>query len=187
VTDSDRSFIATASQTVGPFFDVGPGREAHLRPVVWAGQSGDRLHLQLRVTDGDGDPVPDALIEIWQADSNGAHGASSRDRDSGWQGIGRLATSPLGTCIFDTVRPGSVASSEAGHVNVCFFSRGLLRHIYTRIYFAGDPALASDPVLALVPPDRRETLIAQPVSGQSGWWSFEIRLQGDRETVFFDL
>jgi protocatechuate 3,4-dioxygenase alpha subunit len=187
VSDSTRAFVATASQTVGPFFDVGPGREAHLRPVVWAGRSADRLHLELRVTDGAGEPVPDAMIEIWQADPDGGLAPVSNDRESGWQGVGRLATSPRGTCIFDTVRPGRVAPNEAGHINVCFFSRGLLRHIYTRIYFAGDSNLASDPVLALVPPDRRETLLAHPVPSPPNWWSFDIRLQGDRETVFFDL
>ena len=85
------------------------------------------------------------------------------------------------------MRPGALADDDAAHVNLCVFMRGLLRHLYTRLYFSGDPALAADRVLALVPPDRRETLLAQREESEPATWLFDIHLQGDRETVFFDL
>jgi protocatechuate 3,4-dioxygenase alpha subunit len=104
---------------------------------------------------------------------------------------GRLPTDAQGSCTFETIRPGRVADGRGGlqaaHVNLCLFARGLLRHLYTRMYFAGDPALGDDALLAHVPEDRRETLLAIADPGAPATWSFAIRLQGDRETVFFDL
>ena len=102
---------------------------------------------------------------------------------------GLLPTGEDGSCLFHTVRPGPVAAGNgataAAHVNVLLFARGLLRHLYTRIYFAGDPALDADPILSLVPPSRRETLLASPAG--DGIWDFLVRLQGPGETVFFDV
>ena len=156
---------------------------------------GDHLRLRIRVTDGAGEPVPDAILELSQADHEGrlAHPVDpgAPRPASGFVGFGRLATNADGVCVFHTIRPGRVADHQGGrqaaHVAVCLFSRGLLRQIYTRVYFAGDPALTQDAVLALVPEDRRATLLAQPDPAVSGLWAIDIRLQGDRETVFFDL
>ena len=102
-------------------------------------------------------------------------------------GFGRLPTDAEGHCLFETIRPGPTEPGGAAHVNICLFMRGMLRHIYTRVYFAGDPALAADPVLALVPADRRATLVAAADPAAAGEWRFDIRLQGAGETVFFDL
>ena len=162
----------TPSQTVGPFFDFG------LTPDTTYGRvfpdSASRICLAVRVMDGAGDPVSDAIVEIWQA----------CDVPGGDAGVGRLGTQDDGSCEFDTVRPCD-PSEGAAHINVCLFARGLLRHLHTRLYFPDDPRLASDPVLALVPSARRATLFAERRS--AGAYSFDIHLQGPRETVFFDV
>jgi len=110
---------------------------------------------------------------------------------SGFSGFGRLATDTDGVCVFETIRPGAVAgatgATQAPHVNICLFARGLLHHLYTRAYFDGDAALSNDPVLACVPADRRDTLTARREAAGLSTWTFDIHLQGDRETVFFDL
>jgi protocatechuate 3,4-dioxygenase alpha subunit len=165
----------TPSQTVGPFFDF------CLTPDATHGivcpDAGSRIRLVVRVLDGAGQPVPDAVVEIWQA----------RDTPGSDAGFGRLGTRADGTCEFDTVCPCDPPEGAA-HINVCLFARGLLRHLHTRLYFAGDPRLASDPLLALVPEARRGTLIATPdAAAQDPTWRFDIRLQGADETVFFDV
>jgi protocatechuate 3,4-dioxygenase alpha subunit len=174
--------IATASQTVGPFFHVYFKPETLRTKMFDPEAAGERVHLTCRVVDAKGLPIPDALIELWQADGKGEYSSG---------GFGRLATSDEGVCVFETVRPGRVpgenGQSQAPHINVIVLARGLLRHFHTRIYFAGDPANAEDAALLLVPEDRRPTLIARPNPEQSGSWDFEIHLSGDRETVFFDI
>lgn len=160
----DRSFVATPSQTVGPFFHFGL-----VTDIGAAGRSrtaGDRIGIAIRVLDGDGAPLDDALLEWWHRTADGAVAQ-----------CGRARTGPDGACGIETARP-------AGHVNLCLFARGLLRHVYTRIYFPGEATHESDPVLALVPEDRRQTLFA--TSDGRGGWRFDIHLQGPRETVFFD-
>jgi protocatechuate 3,4-dioxygenase alpha subunit len=143
----------------------------------------------VRVLDGDGQPVPDAMIELWQADAAGAYSTASSPPGS-FAGFGRLGTNEDGVCVFETIRPGPVPGSdgtpEAAHINVCVFARGLLRHLYTRIYFEGDPALGHDPLLSVVVADRRATLLARPAADPATW-TFLVRLQGDDETVFFDV
>jgi protocatechuate 3,4-dioxygenase alpha subunit len=165
---SDREeLVATSSQTVGPFFHFALTAEDSgrvVRPI--AGH--DRIRLLIDVTDGDGCAVPDAIVEVWQSTGD-AEGTSA---------FGRLPTDVDGRCEFETVRPQ--------HVNVCLFARGLMRQLYTRLYFADDPALDADPVLALVPESRRRTLLATPDASESGRWRFHLRLQGPDETVFFD-
>jgi protocatechuate 3,4-dioxygenase alpha subunit len=173
------TLIATPSQTVGPFFHFGVAADDRLGSPA-ASAVGERLHLHVRVIDGAGMPLPDALVEIYQANAAGEYGTP------GFDGFGRLATHADGTCVFETIRPGRVAG-QAAHINVCLFARGLLRHLYTRVYFAGDPDLEHDALLALVPADRRATLLATPSAGASGSWRWEIHLQGPHETVFFDL
>jgi protocatechuate 3,4-dioxygenase alpha subunit len=198
---SRERLIATPSQTVGPFFHFGLVREGARGTMAGPATPGERITLRLHVTDGNGAPVPDAMIELWQADAEGRYVRpgdpslpAETDASPGvgdFRGFGRLPTAQDGTCSFETIRPGLVSDSsgrfQAAHINVCFFSRGLSRHLFTRIYFAGDERLDDDVVLAHVPTDRRPTLLASPVAGSPGVWSFAIRLQGDNETVFFDL
>ena len=178
--------IATPSQTVGPFFQVWLRSHDPLGVLASADTPGERLRLRLVVLDGDGAPVPDCLVEIYQADADGEYGRPS------FTGFGRLPTEADGGCVFETIRPGHVRAADgrlqAAHVNVCLFARGLLRHLYTRIYFAGDPYLETDAILALVPPDRRHTLIAMAADADAApMFECVIRLQGEGETVFFDL
>jgi protocatechuate 3,4-dioxygenase, alpha subunit len=184
---------ATASQTVGPFFHFGLADNASLGCLAGPDTSGERMRLRISVLDGDGLPVPDALVELWQADANGVYvrpaDAAHVLSPPGFSGFGRLPTGADGSCIFETIRPGRVPDDRGGlqasHINVCLFARGLLRQLYTRIYVDDAARLDADPVLLLVPKDRRETLIAR--AGADGMWCFDIRLQGERETVFFDL
>ena len=183
--------IPTASQTVGPFFDIGLAPDARLGCLVTGPATrGERIRLCVRVLDGAGVPVPDALVEIYQANASGAYPATPSP-GAEFHGFGRLATDADGACVFETIRPGRVSDGQAGlqaaHVNVCLFARGLLGPLYTRVYFAGDAALAEDPMLALVPADRRGTLLAVRLEDHLGTWTFEIKLQGNDETVFFEL
>jgi protocatechuate 3,4-dioxygenase alpha subunit len=189
----------TPSQTVGPYLHIGlaPGpygvREIMGPTVADAGIPGTHIRIEGRVFDGEGNPMPDALIEIWQADDKGryAHPADGRPLASNsFRGFGRCPTAKDGGFRFQTVKPGSVAgpngSAQAPHINVGVFARGILKRLFTRIYFAGDPANASDPILALVPAARRETLLAKPDPAHPGLYRFDIRVQGADETVFFD-
>ena len=168
MTEGD-PLIATTSQTVGPFFHFCLTAKARGRLIDRL--QGEPITLTLRVTDGDGRAVDDAAVEVMQ------------------DGVfGRMATDPDGKCTFETVRPQRAVAEgqQAPHIYVCLFARGLLRQLHTRIYFEGDSALERDPVLALVPAHRRATLLATPDAGHPGSWTFQIRLQGERETVFFD-
>jgi protocatechuate 3,4-dioxygenase, alpha subunit len=191
----------TPSQTVGPFFDYGltptgryPWTDLAGNNLVTADVAGERIRIEGRVTDGDGAPVKDAMIEIWQADAQGryVHPRDDRSPNAAFKGFGRAGTDADGRYSFETIKPGPVpgpnGSAQAPHILVAYFSRGLLTHVYTRIYFSDEAANKADPTLALVPADRRETLIArketrdaQPV------YRFDIRVQGENETVFFDL
>ena len=144
--------IATPSQTVGPFFHFGLADHATLGCLVRSDTRGERIRLKFRVLDGDGVALPDALIELWQADADGVYVRPGEPTDllapGGFCGFGRLPTGTDGTCVFETIRPGAVHDSDgrpqAPHINVCLFARGLLRQVYTRVYFAGDALLDSD-------------------------------------------
>lgn len=191
----------TPSQTVGPFFapSLTPGKDYPWRQpigndLITPDASGQRIRIEGRVLDGDGAPVNDAMIEIWQADAAGryAHPADKQRPDAKFTGFGRSGTDAEGRFSFSTIKPGSVAGPDgkpqAPHVVVAVFSRGLLRHAYTRIYFADEAGNASDPILALVPADRRATLIAKREEKNRGpVYAFDIKLQGENETVFFDI
>jgi protocatechuate 3,4-dioxygenase alpha subunit len=175
----------TASQTVGPFFNFALTTNAALGNLAAPGLEGDRIQLSFRVIDGAGVPTPgDSMIELWQADSAGRY-------DGAFHGFGRLETDQNGRCTFQTIKPGRVPAPDGGcqapHINVTFFARGLLRHLHTRVYFEGDPANPHDPVLALVPEARRATLMARQSASDPAAWTFDIVLQGERETVFFDV
>ena len=167
--------VATASQTVGPFFSFGLTTNTALGRMAGPDTPGERMRLQIQVIDGTGTPVPDAMVEVWHADGAGAIL------------FGRMDTDPAGVCAFDTVYPGQAAPGDAAHVNLCIFMRGLLRHLYTRCYFAADASLETDAVLAAVPAGRRDTLIAHRDEAVPSTWAFDLHLQGDRETVYFDL
>jgi len=203
----------TPSQTVGPFFAYGlsPHSRCEWRPEQgketydWketAGAnlgttdtSGTKIHIEGRVLDGDGLPINDAMIEIWQADAQGryAHPADNRPRpNTRFMGFGRSATDKNGVFSFDTIKPGSVpgpnGKTQAPHIVFCIFSRGMLRQIYTRLYFPDESANAGDPILTLVPSDRRGTLVAhKETKGEMPVYRFDIRVQGENETVFFDI
>ena len=176
----------TPSQTVGPFFHF-LTRNADLGSMMRPGAKGEHIRLHVRLVDGDGNPVPDGMLEIWQADASGTY----EDADPAFVGFGRLPTDPDGSCVFETVYPGAVPDGRGGmqapHLNLSVFARGLLNRLCTRIYFEGDDTLAVDPVLALVPEDRRHTLLARRDPDHPGKWNFNIRLQGGEETVFFDI
>jgi protocatechuate 3,4-dioxygenase, alpha subunit len=161
--------------------------------------TGERVRIEGTVYDGAGAPVPDAIIELWQANSHGRYQHPSDDRplplDPDFTGFGRAGTDQNGRFWFETVKPGAApfdaATMQAPHISVTVFARGLLNHLTTRLYFAGDPANDTDPILQRVPADRRATLLARPTTtaGQTVY-RFDIVLQGegeraDGETVFF--
>ena len=178
----------TPSQTVGPYLHLGLTDQHSISCVAGAGVKGERVVLTFRVLDGDGTPVPDAMIELWQADSEGNYSTSA---NAPFRGFGRLATGEHGTCTFETIKPGRVPGPDntlqSPHINVSVLGRGLLKRLSTRAYFAGEAANAEDPILALVPEDRRATLLAQPDPARTGGWIFDIRLRGVGEMVFFDV
>jgi protocatechuate 3,4-dioxygenase, alpha subunit len=190
----------TPSQTVGPYFAYGltPGgryewNDAFTNNLVTADTSGERIRVEGTVFDGDGVPVVDCMLEIWQADAQGRFSDPQDKRappNSTFKGFGRIGTDAKGSYAFDTVKPGQVADPDgkpqAPHIMLAVYARGMLLHLYTRIYFDGDAANSTDPVLALVPADRRATLIATRQPGNAVY-RFDIHLQGDKETVFFDV
>jgi|HubBroStandDraft_2_1064218.scaffolds.fasta_scaffold53303_2 protocatechuate 3,4-dioxygenase alpha subunit len=187
----------TPSQTVGPFLAIGlPWADGPL--VVPPGTPG-AIAISGRVTDGDGAPVPDALVETWQADPDSRFDHPDDPRGAappavaGFRGFGRSATDAAGTYHISTLRPGPLpcpGGTEAPHLDVSVFARGLLDRVVTRIYFPDEAeANAADPVLAAIADQgRRTTLIAVADPGRPGTeFRFDIRLQGERETVFFDV
>jgi protocatechuate 3,4-dioxygenase alpha subunit len=191
----------TPSQTVGPFFAYGLTPEQYgYRFRALAGAllvddetPGERIRITGRVLDGEGHPVPDAMLEIWQADAAGryAHSADPRGSNLRFIGFGRCGTGtdPENRFAFDTIKPGPPGEGQAPHVNVILFMRGLLSHVFTRIYFDDEAeANASDPVLASVAEPRRRTLIATRQSTPGGTvYRFDLHMQGPNETVFFDV
>jgi protocatechuate 3,4-dioxygenase alpha subunit len=187
----------TPSQTVGPFLAIGlPWPDG---PFVVPEQTPGAIVISGRVLDGSGQPVPDALVETWQADpgSRFDHPDDPRGRaapvTAGFRGFGRCPTGPDGQYRIVTQRPGPLPSLDGGweapHLDVSVFARGLLDRVVTRIYFSDEAdANGADPVLAAIADDdRRATLIAAEVPGQPGQFTFDVRLQGERETVFFDV
>lgn len=236
----------TPAQTLGPFFRQGLARtrsvfasqvlcgdERDVFHQYLAGEStpGERLRIEGVVYDGLGQPIPDALLELWQADSAGryahplqqasmaalregatpgavAQASAAAAQASAFQGFGRAPTDDAGRYFFETIKPGKVpglgGSVQAPHINLVLGARGMSRLAFTRIYFAQDPELTVDPVLVRVPVERRRTLIAArrtpgsladgrraadlpAPSGASAVYVFDIHLQGEQETVFFDF
>jgi protocatechuate 3,4-dioxygenase alpha subunit len=177
---------ATASQTAGPYWhliDFPEWADLTRADGPNAGVAGERISLTGRITDGDGAPAPDALVEVWQAGPDGQY-------EAGFHGFGRCATDSDGRFRFATVKPGPVPglgnALQAPHITIAIFARGLMKHVITRAYFAGEALNATDPVLTLVQdPARRATLLAKP--GAAGEWTLDIVLQGANETVFLDI
>jgi protocatechuate 3,4-dioxygenase, alpha subunit len=188
------ALCACTSQTVGPFFAVGL-RFLETTEMAGLDVAGERITIRGRVLDGDREPIPDAMIEIWQANSHGkyAHEADEQEKplEPGFRGFGRCGTSAEGTFCFHTTKPGRVPGPngllQAPHVEVAVFMRGLMKQLMTRVYFADEPANEEDFVLSLVEPDRRRTLMAQRLSEGTPTYTWDVVLQGEDETVFFDL
>ncbi len=191
----------TPSQTVGPYFAYGltPGgryawNDAFSNNLVTPEVSGGRIRVYGQVFDGDGAPIPDAMLEIWQADAQGRFADPQDSRalpNAAFKGFGRCGADANGAFSFETVKPGTVpdpdGKPQAPHILLAIFARGMLLHLYTRIYFDDETdSNAVDPVLALVPAERRATLIARRDAGSAAY-RFDVRLQGDDETVFFDI
>ncbi|MEX1658554.1 protocatechuate 3,4-dioxygenase subunit alpha [Streptomyces pseudovenezuelae] len=194
-TSRPETVLPTPSHTVGPFY-------GHALPFPGGGDIApvghpDTLTLQGYITDGEGTPLPDAFLELWSADPEGnvpqVDGSIRRDPASGgylgrngveFTGWGRIQTDANGHWSARTLRPGARGES-APYISVCVFARGLLVHLYTRIYLPGDEAaLAADPLLNRVPAERRDTLVAR--KQDDGTYRFDIRLQGEGETVFLE-
>jgi protocatechuate 3,4-dioxygenase alpha subunit len=191
----------TPSQTVGPYFEYGltPGtsyqwNDAFGNDLVTPDVSGERIRIVGRIFDGDGKPISDSMLEIWQADSQGRF-ADPQDKralpNSAFKGFGRCGTDAIGGYSFHTIKPGIVPGPgekpQAPHILLAVYARGMTQQAMTRIYFENEPANAADPILALVPADRRPTLIAKREAGDPVTYRFDVYLQGDKETVFFDV
>jgi protocatechuate 3,4-dioxygenase alpha subunit len=189
--------IPTPSQTVGPFFHLG------LAHPEWADLGADdpaaeRIRIEGRVIDGDGAPVPDALIELWQANAAGRYNhpedpQTEKPLDPRFRGFGRVATDAEGRFRVVTIKPGPIPGRgnalQAPHINIALFARGLLKHLYTRIYFADEAANAGDPLLTSIEDEAaRRSLLARRNAGPSlALYRFDIVLQGDNETAFLDI
>lgn len=188
----------TTSQTVGPYLHIGlSGLNCADLSAGLPDQGAPKVVIEGRVIDGQGNPVPDGMIEIWQADARGVYRhsddpgyAGADDARSAFTGFGRLPTEPDGSFRFTTIKPGRVAgpggSLQAPHLVVSLFMRGLLKHLSTRMYFPDEAqANEEDWILQQVPAARRATLVAQRV--ENGELRWEVVLQGKGETVFFDI
>ncbi len=195
--------IQSPSQTIGPYFAYGLVPEAYGREgiagsrLVAADTQGQHITIEGRVRDGEGAPVDDALVEIWQANAQGRyrHAADKRGGiplDDSFSGFGHTGTGKDGAFRFETIKPGRVPGQgnalQAPHIGIIIFARGMLVHAYSRLYFSDEAgANAEDPVLCTLDGARRATLIAKRQETPSGpLYRFDIRLQGENETVFFD-
>jgi len=186
--------IPTPGQTVGPFFALGLDRP-EWNDLTRNNPAGKRIVIEGRVLDGDGAPVPDAFLELWQANAAGrydhvADEQTDKKLDPNFLGFGRVATDAQGRFHIKTIKPGPVPGRgnalQAPHINVAFFARGLLRQLYTRIYFADEAANAADPLLTAIEDETaRRSLIAR--RGADGVYRFDIVLQGNGETAFLDI
>jgi protocatechuate 3,4-dioxygenase alpha subunit len=203
----------TPSQTLGPYFHQGLLRTRHAFQIPGlcnderdfahadlapSGVVGERIVVEGRIIDGLGDGVVDGMIEIWQADALGRYrhplneGAPGTASD-GFTGFGRCATGEGGRYAFTSIKPGRVPGpggrEQAPHLNLIVGARGMARHAFSRLYFEGDAGLEEDPVLGRVAARRRGTLIASLEGEADGMrrYRFDVRLQGEDETVFFDV
>jgi protocatechuate 3,4-dioxygenase alpha subunit len=182
----------TPFQTVGPFFAICLSEPGCAR-IATEDAVGRHITIEGTVRDGAGAVVPDSLVEIWQANAAGryAHPADHQAKpiDPNFSGYGRAPTDDDGRFVIETVMPGRVPgpddTQQAPHLLLGILARGILTRLVTRVYFDDEPSTQEDPILSLVPPERRATLIAQHTGNDR--YRFDLRLQGDRETVFFDV
>jgi protocatechuate 3,4-dioxygenase alpha subunit len=183
----------TPFNTVGPFFKLlVRDRPEGTDCLVTEATKGERISISGRVIAGNGSPIDDGLVEIWQADAAGhfhhPEDANHAKADPGFSGFGRAATAPDGAFSFRTIRPGAVpgpdGKTQAPHILMSVMARGVMSRCWTRIYFEGEPLNQSDPILALVPAGRRDTLMARRRA--AGEYVLDIVLQGEKETVFFE-
>jgi protocatechuate 3,4-dioxygenase alpha subunit len=182
----------TPSQTVGPFFGIMLRGRAECRQVSDA-TPGTRIVIDGQVFDGSGAVIPDALVETWQADASGRYrhpdAVDADIADATFNGYGWAHTRRDGSFRFETIKPGRVPAPDGGdqapHIVASVMARGILTRFITRIYFDDEPANAQDPILALVPADRRHTLLAR--NAGDGRYVFNLVMQGPDETVFFDV
>lgn len=184
----------TPSQTVGPYLHIGLDW-LNTTELATADVAGERCIIQGQLSDADGAPIPDGMIEIWQANSYGkyVHPLDQRDLtiEKSFAGFGRTPTDAQGRFRFSTIKPGRVPAAngvmQAPHILVSIFARGLIKQLVSRIYFPGDDHDA-DPVMMHIPAERRPTLIAKVVSEQTGLYEWNIAIgSGQHETVFFEL
>lgn len=176
----------TPNQTVGPYFRIGLSH-LYIADILGAG---DHVTVKGRVQDGDRKPVDDAMLEIWQADANGDYVPAPDDHGRRIRGFGRVATDANGVFQFVTTKPGRAPGPggilQAPHLAVMVFMRGLLKHLVTRVYFPDEQSNLEDPILNLVPAERRATLIANKTATNPSSLEWNVILQGRDETVFFD-
>jgi protocatechuate 3,4-dioxygenase alpha subunit len=186
------SLRGSTSQTIGPYLRIGLEWMV-IEDLAPKGVAGERVSIEGRVVDGDGKPVNDAAVEIWQANGQGKYASPEDPQDkpleAGFRGYGRSLTDDEGVFRFRTIKPGRVPGPDgklqAPHIVVTVFMRGLLKQLVTRMYFPDDPANAEDPVLSLVPAERRPTLVARKRGDGTLEWN--LVLQGKNETVFFEF
>ena len=176
--------IATASQTIGPYWHL--MEEPEWADLTRFGAEGERILLIGTVSDGDGLPITDAAVELWQP---------CPEASAVWDGFGRAATDIEGNFRFVTLKPGPVPGApganipQAPHVALSIFARGIMYQLQTRAYFDGDALNGSDPLLSSLEPERRATLLARHVGERDGLpaWRLDIKLQGEDETVFLEV
>jgi protocatechuate 3,4-dioxygenase alpha subunit len=188
------SLPVTAPQTVGPFFSPCLLKD-DMSVMAGPDTAGEHIRIEGRVFDGDGAPVPDAVVELWQANAHGRynHPLDTRELplDADFTGFGRCGTDGDGRFVFETVKPGRAPFDEermqAPHICVTVLARGLLNQLFTRLYFADEPDTAEDPILQCVPEEARATLLARRRPGDAPVYEWDIVLQGEGETAFFDL
>lgn len=187
------SLLTTPSQTVGPYLKIG-FLPLLIDAIAPDGVPGERITIRGRMSDGDGKPINDGVLEIWQADAQGKYAHPEHGQKAiaanAFRGFGRVLTDGGGAFRFTTIKPGPVTGpdgkKQAPHLVVTVFMRGMLRHVITRMYFPDEPLNGTDPVLQRVPVDRRGTLIATAGSEKSTL-EWNVVSQGPTETVFFDF
>ena len=186
--------VPTPSQTVGPFFSIGLARLYH-NDLCGNSSSPRALRIRGRVLDGRGDPVPDAFLEIWCANRDGNYPSPQTpgqpENSALANGFARIPTNDSGEFQFTTIKPGLIAGRDsemqAPHLVVSIFMRGLLKPLFSRIYFPNDSANHTDPVLSRIEKHRQPTVIARPSEGDPNTLEWTVHLQGENETVFFDI
>lgn len=185
----------TPSQTVGPYFSYGLTPEQggyDLKSIVSSilandDTPGEKITLRGKIYDGNGEIIPDAMIEIWQADAEGKYISPDTVPEADvFTGFGRCDGETKSEFYFETIKPGPIADAHAPHINMIVFMRGMLSHAFTRVYFEDEmSANEQDAVFCSVPEARRSTLIAK--KDEDGNYQFDLHMQGDNETVFFDV